>query len=244
MALPRGCRRRGVDARSLADRVGLAGHVVAIDVDLRFLSWNGLSDRSSLEVRRADVLTDEFESAAFDLVLTRHLLAHLGSRSSQAIDRMVAALRPGGWLVVEDIDLSGILMVTTDPALQVAADIVLKAVRRVIVDRGGDPRIGLRLPGLLEDAGLADVTIDARLHSCAATADSQCSHSPRGEHSVRNSSLMVLLAPSSTPCSKHSPNPATGHLTRPRSRGAAADRPGTRREPGQGPSPLGIAFCG
>jgi SAM-dependent methyltransferase len=153
----------GSVARGLAQRVGPSGHVVAVDIDLRFL---GPSDKRlpfNLEVRQADVLADDLGPGGYDLVHTRHLLAHLGRRAGMAIERMAGALRPGGWLVVEDIDLGRIAIVNANPGAQAAVDVVLKAMRRIIVDRDGDPRIGLRLPVLFEEAGLADIGVDARL---------------------------------------------------------------------------------
>src|SRR5205823_3987556 len=92
----------GSVARFLAERVGPAGGVVATDLDPRFL---GAGDRLPLnvEVRRHDILTDPLEEGAFDLVHCRALLCHL-DEPVVALTRMAAALRPGGWLLVEDAD--------------------------------------------------------------------------------------------------------------------------------------------
>src|SRR5918911_3842606 len=84
----------------LADRVGPGGHVVATDLDTRFLERHA---RPNLDVRRHDVVHDPLETDAYDLVHARALLEHLPERD-QVLPRLIAALRPGGWLVVEDID--------------------------------------------------------------------------------------------------------------------------------------------
>jgi SAM-dependent methyltransferase len=150
----------GSVARALADRVGTSGRVVAIDIDTRFLT---ASARSNLEVRRADVLVDDLEPSAFDLVHTRHLLAHLGVRAGEALGRMVAATRPGGWVVVEDADLLPLLLCEPSPPEQRAIEITIAGFARILQRRGGDLHLGRRLPVLLERAGLVDVDVDARL---------------------------------------------------------------------------------
>ena len=152
----------GSVARWLASRVGPSGRVVALDTDTRFL--RRISARPAhLEVLDADILADDIPSGAYDLVHTRHVLAHLGARAPDAVRRMSGALRPGGWLVVEDIDVTDMLLATDDPHAQDAADVVVAAFRDTIAARGGDANIGRRLPTLLEAAGLVDVEVDARM---------------------------------------------------------------------------------
>ena len=91
----------GSIARALADRVGPSGHVVATDIDTRFLQNMALSN---LEVREHDIRSDEVEHGAYDLVHCRALMIHLPDTESVA-RRMVAALRPGGRLLAEEPDL-------------------------------------------------------------------------------------------------------------------------------------------
>lgn len=90
----------GSITRWLCARVGPEGRVVATDLDVRFLEE---IDEPNLEVRRHDVLEDELEREAFDLVHARFLLEHL-PRYREALTRMVDALDAGGWIVVEDVD--------------------------------------------------------------------------------------------------------------------------------------------
>jgi SAM-dependent methyltransferase len=152
----------GSIARWLASRVGPRGRVLAIDTDTRFLGGlSGVPRR--LDVVEADILVDDIPVGAFDLVHTRHLLAHLGARAGDAVRRMAGALRPGGWLVVEDIDAIEMLLATDDPRAQDAANVVVSAFREAIAERGADANIGRRLPTLLESAGLVDVEVDARM---------------------------------------------------------------------------------
>lgn len=94
---------RGSNAQWLAEMVGPAGHVLAVDINTRFL---GTIARPNLEVRAANIVTDEFESEKFDLVFSRAVLEHL-TDWGRALDRMVAALKPGGVLYLSDGDYSG-----------------------------------------------------------------------------------------------------------------------------------------
>jgi ubiquinone/menaquinone biosynthesis C-methylase UbiE len=84
----------------LAGQVGPTGHVLATDLDTRFVDPLA-SD--VVEVRCADIVEDDLPENAFDVAHTRLVLEHLAGRD-RALDRLVRALKPGGWLVVEDYD--------------------------------------------------------------------------------------------------------------------------------------------
>lgn len=111
------CLEIGAGAGSVAvwlnHRVGPTGHVLATDIDPRFLEPLA-ADHSHLEVRRHDIVTDELPESAFDLIHARMVLEHLLERE-RALCRMAAALAPGGWLVVESVDFAA---ETIDPALE------------------------------------------------------------------------------------------------------------------------------
>lgn len=72
-------------------RVGSEGRVVAVDLDTR---WFG--DDPGIEARRADLMSDEIEQDAFDLVHCRLLLHHLRGKQVEAVERMAGTLRIGG----------------------------------------------------------------------------------------------------------------------------------------------------
>jgi SAM-dependent methyltransferase len=90
----------GSVARGLADRVGVTGRVVAADIDPRFICD---MDVPNVEVRQCDITQDDVEPGHYDLVHSRLLLMHLGD-PAEVLRRMAGALRPGGWLVTEEID--------------------------------------------------------------------------------------------------------------------------------------------
>jgi SAM-dependent methyltransferase len=94
----------GSIARWLRDRVGPDGSVVAIDLDTRFFE-----NEPGIEARQADILADDIEQDAFDLVHCRLLLHHLRGRQLEAVRRMASALRPGGLLFVSECYLGAML---------------------------------------------------------------------------------------------------------------------------------------
>ena len=72
--------------------MGPSGHVVASDIDTGYIAE---LKTPRLEVRRIDVLEDEIEAGFYDFVVARALLHRLpGARN--ALERMVAAVKPGG----------------------------------------------------------------------------------------------------------------------------------------------------
>src|SRR5262245_1930125 len=85
----------GSIAHWLSEHVGAAGRVLVTDIDTRFLE---ALKSPNLEVLRHDVTRDPLPDGAFDLVHTRMVLIHLPLRH-EVLQRLVAALKPGGWLV-------------------------------------------------------------------------------------------------------------------------------------------------
>lgn len=137
----------------LAARVGAGGRVVAADMDPRYLEPLA---GGPLEVARIDVLNDRLERAAFDLVYARLVAEHLGS---EAVQRMAAAVRPGGYLMLEDYDFAGAGSYPPDADMAAVPAAVL-----ALMARGGfDPLFGRRLPTELRNAGLVDVQAEGRM---------------------------------------------------------------------------------
>lgn len=137
--------------------VGAGGRVVGLDLDATKLELARAEARergaAQVEFRCADAVAP-IEDGGFDLAYARFLLTHLDDPGA-CLARMVAALRPGGLLVVEDIDFSASFTAPPHAGSQRYYGLYSELVRR----RGGDPDIGPRLPLLLLDAGLADVDL-------------------------------------------------------------------------------------
>jgi SAM-dependent methyltransferase len=151
-------------ARWLADQVGDAGQVLATDLDTRFLQDHG---RSNLDVLTHDIVSDPLDGA-FDLIHARAVLTHLPARD-KVLDRLVAALRPGGRLLIEDVDFGpsaskALAAFTAGPPSAVEAmERVYLGIAAVFSLVGADPSIGNRLPAMLSAAGLTGV--GAEIHA-------------------------------------------------------------------------------
>ncbi len=143
----------------LAERVGAGGKVVATDIDV---SWIRDVASDVIEVRRQDVVADEPPAGRFDLVHARLVLVHVPDRA-EALRRMAGALRPGGWLLVEDADpaLQPLLCPDESGPEQRLANRLRTGFRELMAARGADLSYARTLPRLLRDAGLEDVRADA-----------------------------------------------------------------------------------
>ncbi|MFF4368382.1 methyltransferase domain-containing protein [Streptomyces sp. NPDC001594] len=145
----------------LAARVGPGGAVVATDIDV---SWTGGLAGHGVRVLRHDVAADEPPGGdgRFDLVHARLVLVHV-TRRAEAVRRMVRALRPGGWLLLEDADpaLQPLLCPEETGPEQRLANRLRAGFRTLMAGRGADLSFGRTLPRVLREAGLAEVGADA-----------------------------------------------------------------------------------
>lgn len=142
----------GSVARMLAERVGADGHVLAVDLEPTLLA--NLAG-PNLEVRRCNVVTDDLPEGEFDLVHTRVVLVHIAERDD-VLPKLVRALRPGGVLLLEEIDLT--------PAFQMEGVIrqALEAVYQPLIQAGAALFWANSMPGWMAAAGVEDVrsTVD------------------------------------------------------------------------------------
>jgi SAM-dependent methyltransferase len=144
----------------LAEQTGPDGEVVATDIDPTWIA--GPNSPTNLRVVRHDVGIDPPPDGPFDLVHARLVLVHVPQRD-RALAAMVSALRPGGWLVVEEADpaLQPLLCLEDDGPAQQLANRLKRGFRQLMAERGVDLAYGRKLPRLLREAGLVDVTADA-----------------------------------------------------------------------------------
>jgi SAM-dependent methyltransferase len=143
---------RGSISRWLGKRVGPSGHVVALDLDTSLLA--DLAE-PNIEVVEGDILDIDLPEGSFDLIHARLVLMHIPQRR-RALDRIVTLLRPGGQLVLEELDWMAILT-DSDPeriALFRAFNDALPTI---------DFECGRALLRELNQAGLADTTADFRV---------------------------------------------------------------------------------
>ena len=135
----------------LARAVGPEGRVVGIDADPVTIEL-ARQDAARLgldniEFRSLDI-KDWRDESRYDLIYCRFVLTHLDDPAI-VVRRMRSAVRPGGIVVLEDIDIHGHFCY---PACH-AFDEYVRLYISVVTRRGADPFIGPKLHSLLLDAG-------------------------------------------------------------------------------------------
>jgi len=143
----------------MVGRVGPGGSVLATDIDL---SWLGPPDGRPFAVLRHDVAADDPPPGPFDLIHARLVLVHLPGRD-RVLASLARALRPGGWLVVEDADpaLQPLACIDESGPEQALANKVRAGFRVLLARRGVDLSFGRTLPRALRALGLEQVGADA-----------------------------------------------------------------------------------
>lgn len=142
----------GSIVRWLSHEVGPTGSVLATDIDIRLLDQ---IEEPNVEVRTHDIVQDPPPSPPFDLVHTRLVLMHLPARE-EVLPRLIASLRPGGWLLLEEHDIFPVRGLATGHYAR-----VWEAVARVVEQAGARSDWGRQLPHLLATHGLEEVNAEA-----------------------------------------------------------------------------------
>ena len=145
----------GSITRWLCDRVGAGGSVRAVDLDTRFVE---ALDASNLTVDRLDLTTSELPQGAYDLVHARFVLCHIGARE-QVLDGLVASLRPGGWLLIEDP--SDHADRAFGPKLH--GEILTRISEGFVANGASSMSWGRTLPAQLQRRGLVEVAAESRV---------------------------------------------------------------------------------
>lgn len=152
--------------RELARAAGPTGRAIGVDADEVKLEiardeCAGLGVANAVFEKRD--LTRWEPEGSFDVVYARFVLTHL-TRPAELLAVMRRHIRPGGAMIVEDIDFRGHFAEPECPALNRYVALYTRCVR----GRGADPNIGPRLPGLLREAGFHDVRMKL-VHPAAMT---------------------------------------------------------------------------
>jgi ubiquinone/menaquinone biosynthesis C-methylase UbiE len=156
----------GSIAAWLAERCGPGGDVLVTDIDPRFLVEGAALGRPNLEIQRHDVVADPLPAQTFDLIHARLVLIHVPTRE-QALERMVTALKPGGWLVIEEFDIT--LFDRTYPTKSAEAAALFQKVNAALVQlmvaRSGERALtwGRSLSRRLQAHGLVNVGMEGYL---------------------------------------------------------------------------------
>jgi len=155
--LDAGCGGGNV-ARMVAEMTGDTGQVTAIDFD------SGLIALNREEAVAAGVTNLNFQamsaydipySNVYDVAYSRFLLSHL-NEPARVLDNLVRSVKPGGRVVVEDVQFSGHFCYPASAAFDRYIGLYSAAAKL----RGQNPEIGPSLYRLFIAAGLKDVNFD------------------------------------------------------------------------------------
>ncbi len=137
----------------LSERVGETGRVFAADVYLKFLEP---LEGGPVEIAEHDIIAAPLPGGEFDLVHARLLIEHVGMG---ALGNLLAGVRPGGLLVIEDYDMASRGTHPPSPG----SERVMDAVLDLMASMGHDGECGRKLPTELEALGLKDVQAEGRV---------------------------------------------------------------------------------
>jgi len=149
----------GLVTLTMAEHVGAGGRVIGVDEAGTFVDEARQSAAEhklkNTEFISGDAYSPPLPSAQFNLVYARCLLSHL-DEPLRALQTMTALARPGGSVVVEDIDCGGVFAHPETPALMRHLNLYQRAMRL----HGGDPLMGRKLPRLCRKTGLTNVRFE------------------------------------------------------------------------------------
>jgi ubiquinone/menaquinone biosynthesis C-methylase UbiE len=158
-----GCGPLGV-LDLLSCRVGPAGEVVGLDSEPRMIGFaqRSVAERGLANVKlvRADAGATGLDANSFDLAHERLVLVNLTS-PQDVVAEMARVVRPGGWVVLENVDWLTWICEPPHPAW----DSLMDALVQTWGTLGLDPFMGRRMPAFLRGAGLVDAAIEVRPHS-------------------------------------------------------------------------------
>ena len=151
----------GSIAAWLGEHCGPTGHVLVTDIDPRYLVESALLDKPQIEIQYHDIANDPLPEQLFDLIHARLVLFHVPTRE-QALQRMMTALKPGGWLILDEYDrtLIDLSYPTTDVVASALYHKMFEALSRVMEARGIDLAWGRSLYRRLQEFGLVGVGME------------------------------------------------------------------------------------
>lgn len=143
----------GFYVAELLERVGPQGHVAGVDTSAPMLAIaaHRVEGHGNVDLREASATELPFESAAFDAAVSVQVLEYVDD-VPLALSELHRVLRPGGRLVVWDVDWETLSMRSSDPARMRR---VLDAWDRHLVHRS----LPATLAGSLRDAGFTDLSL-------------------------------------------------------------------------------------
>ena len=143
----------GFYVAELLERVGPKGHVAGVDASAPMvaMSTRRVAGHENVELLEAPATALPFDSSSFDAAISVQVLEYVED-VPLALAELHRVLRPGGRLVVWDVDWETVSMRSADPQRMQR---VLEAWDRHLVHRA----LPTTLAGSLRDAGFTDVSL-------------------------------------------------------------------------------------
>lgn len=138
----------------LAARTGPSGRVLATDLNTRHLRTN-----EGYEVLRHDLIEEPVPDGPWDVIHARLVLLHLPARR-EILHRLVAALAPGGALVIEDFEttfLKSVLVAPTPEDAELVDTYHQALIGKVLPGHGNDPAWAGQVHAAMTGEGLVEV---------------------------------------------------------------------------------------
>lgn len=142
--------------------------LVGIDGSLGRLmhAREALAHYTNASAESCDATNLHFADDSFDLVYSRFLLEYLAERK-RAVHEMVRVCRPGGEVLLQDLDGQLVWHHPADEPMQSSLERVIEYLGRI----GFDPFVGRKLFQLAQQAGLEDITVQIEpYHQIAGAA--------------------------------------------------------------------------
>lgn len=137
-----------------AGQVGNDGAVTGIDVSadqLAIAKANAeAAGHRNVRLAEGSIYETGLPRASFDVVHCRFVLCHL-TRPMDALREMAALAKPGGLVIVFDINIEGLFSVPQTPAYERLRELIFART----TSRGADGRLGMKLPRMFLEAGLS-----------------------------------------------------------------------------------------
>jgi SAM-dependent methyltransferase len=176
-ALDVGCGALGW-LRLLSEWVGPDGQVIGTDIQdellaaaQQFVTKEGLGN---VTLVNDDLFASQLEPASFDLVHARALIFPLG-RGPEQMAAHLRLVRPGGAIVLEEVDTASLHHLPRAPAFDRLKPLVIEAFRKA----GGDPETASTQLELFRSAGIeANGPRSGRCLPAILPCRSRCSTSP------------------------------------------------------------------
>jgi ubiquinone/menaquinone biosynthesis C-methylase UbiE len=155
--LDMGCGGGNV-AIMVAGMVGINGHVTGVDADGEIIAL-AEKEAAGLGVKNISFKRLAAEELDFHneyaIAYARFLLSHV-SAPAQVLQKIIESVKPGGKIIVEDVQFSGHFCYPSCDAFDTYIEYYTKAAG----NNGQDPEIGPSLINLFQHAGLANIGFD------------------------------------------------------------------------------------